>query len=247
MIPSQQAQFNWNQGGSGYGASPMYDMGSLLMGNQLGSYLGFPGAMQGAMNNMFGVNAANQNASLYNNAIQAQLQGILGASANNAYGNIGSQYVNRLTQNDLLNNPLYAEQVRGNLGTTIQELQNKGLLDLENVRSQQKQATLQSLMGMLGQLFPGGLNVGGGGIKGFMGTGGQSAILPSAQPPQQAPIAQGNVNPQPQQAGPANAPAPGDINRLAQMFNPRAQAGGKPNPALAMSRNYMDQYRGMMG
>lgn len=228
----------------------MYDIGNLLNTNQLGAYLNFPNAMNGAMGQMWNVNSANQNASLYNNAIQAQLQGMLGASANNAYGAIGSQYVDRLKQNDYLTNPLIAEQIRGNLGTEIARIQNQGLLDVENARTQQKQATLQSLMGMLGQLFPGGLAVGGGGggLRGFTGTDGQSAILPGGAPPAQAPVAQGQINPPAPQAAPANAPPQGDINRLAQMFQPQQQrGGGGMNPALAMSRNYMDQYRGRMG
>lgn len=174
-----------------------------LLNNQLGSYLNYPNAMQGAMGQMWDVNQSNQQAKLYNNSLNANL-GIAQMQANalrdqaayGAYGQIGSGYMNRLTQNDLLTNPLYAEQVRGNLGTAIQELENKGLLDLERERSGQRRETLAALTGLLGNLFPGGMSVGQSGLGGFTGTGGQAAVLPNAQ----------------------GAPQPGNVNQLAQMF-----------------------------
>lgn len=238
MIPSQQAQFNWNQGGSGYGASPMYDMGSLLMGNQLGSYLNFPNAMQGAMNQMLGVNLANQNAQLTNNSFNTRLgessqmaNALMQQALANAYGNIGAAYQGRQGLLDQLNNPTMQDYLKNNSGVAVANAQNAGAL----ARLQQLPGILQSL----GGLFGGGS--GGGGLLGFSGSGGQQAVLPQQTQPTATQMAVKASQPLPQQAAQTAVGSPSVAPALAGM----AQRGGGMNPALAMSRNYLDRYLGM--
>lgn len=216
------------------------DLNDLLMANQYGAFLNYPTAMQGAMNQMGGVNAANQQASLYTKALQAQLQGLLGSAAYGAYGDIGSNYVNRLMQNDMLTNPLYAEQVRGNLGTSIAEIQNKGVLDAINAKG----TIARDLFGSLSGMFGGAMG-GGGGLRGFEATdgSGMKAVLPtqsSGSPiPQAATTGMAPVPAQPVTA--AAAPQAYSGPQTPNYFAPRGQPAGV-NSGIDMSRKYLMDY-----
>lgn len=233
----------WNNATSrGGGGGGGMDLNDLLMANQYGSFLNFPGAMNDAMGQMYGVNQGNQQASLYTKALQAQLQAMLGSAAYGAYGDIGSGYMQRLQQNDLLNNPLYAEQVRGNLGTSIAQIQNKGMLDAINAKGSIARDLFGSMMGAFG-----GSLGGGGGLRGFEATdgSGMKAMLPAASSgspvPQPATTGAAPVPTQPV-TGAAQTPAVGG-NLTPNMFaQPSGRSGGQANPALEMSRKYLMDY-----
>jgi hypothetical protein len=77
-------------------------------------------------------------------------------------------------------------------------------------------------------------------LLGFSGSGGQQAILPQQQQTATQ-MAVKAAQPLPQQAAQTAVGAPSVTPALAGM----AQQGGGMNPALAMSRNYLDRYLGM--
>lgn len=223
-----------NSGGGGM------DLNALLAANQYGSFLGFPGAMQGAMAQMGGVNAANQQASLYAKALQAQLQAMLGTAAYGAYGDIGSAHVGRLTQNDYLNNPLIAEQIRGNLGTSIAQIQNKGVLDAINAKGAIARDLFGSFMGGAG-----GFGRGGGGLRGFEATdgSGMKAMLPtqSSGSPIQQPATTGYAQVPAQPVTP-QAPAPMQGGVQTPNYFARQQPRQPVNTGLDQSMQYVMDY-----
>lgn len=241
---SQQAVIDWDYGYGGAsdnsGASAM----NPLEAYTLQQYMNFPAALQSAMGQMYGVNAGNQQAKLYNNALNAQLAGLLGTAQWDAYGQMGQGYMQRLLQNDLLSNPLYAEQVRGNLGTEIAKLQNQGALDAISAKGQIAKDLFGSFMGSFGGAFGGG----GGGLRGFEATDGSGlrAVLPTQSAgtpvPQQATTGAAPVPAMPT-APTAQAPMPQPTGGTPNYFagGGAARSGGS-NPAHAMSIKYLQDY-----
>lgn len=210
----------------------MFDqMAGALMGNQLGSYLGFGNQMQNAMSQMAMMNLANQQAKLYNNNLNSQMNqtqtssnAVIQAALANALGNVGSSYQQRMGVSDQLNNPVYQDYLRGNSGVNVANANNQGALD--------RMKMLPGILSGLGGMF----NLGGssGGLMGFS----NPATGQSAQ-------AGGNAT---QMAMQAAQPLP-------QQAEQRAVGSPSINPALAnmaqgrapgqQSRDYLRQYMGM--
>lgn len=218
-----------------------------LTAGQLGAYTQYPMAMNQAMNQMWGVNQANQNAKLFNNNLNAQLgqAGILGQSnalqaLYNAQAQLGVADLQRRAQTDMFSNPLFQEYIRGNLGTAIADAQGKNAL----AQIQAKGGIAKDLFGSMAGLFGGALGGGVGGgaagiLQGFQSADGtQGAALPGAS----LPAAGGNYSP----ASPASQPAatqqeqPGAMQPYLQQIS--ARGGVQPwRPYLA---DIMAQRRG---
>lgn len=224
-------------GGYGYGGGGGYDMvnllGSSLMGNQLGSYLNFGNNLQGAMGQMQNINQGNQQAKLYNNALNSQLgqANILGNSnimqaLINAQGNIGVQR----EANNVMNNPLWQEQMRGNLGTSVADAQGRNALAL----LQAKGGIAKDLLGGLGGLFGG---VGGNAasiLQGFSNAdGSQQASLGGG-----APAPAGNPAAQPAATQQAQ---PGALQPYLQQIS--ARGGQSQQPWREYLQSYQAQRR----
>lgn len=229
-LPSQQVQTNWSQGGA-----PMYDMASLLMGNTLGSYLNFPNAMQNAMGQMGMFNLANQQAKLFNNSLNTRLgessqmaNALMQQALANAYGNIGSAWQGRQGMLDQLDHPTMKNYLEGNSGVAVANAQNSGAL----ARLQQ----LPNILSSLGNIFGlGGGGGGGGGLLGFVGSGGQSAVLP--QQPTATNMAVEASKPLPQQAQQTAVGQPAVNRSLAAM--------AQPNRGITDGRDYLNRYLGI--
>lgn len=220
-------------GGGGGGYSILDQLGGSLMGNQLGAYLNFPGAMQGAMGQMQGINQGNQQATLYNNALNSQLgqANILGNSnimqaLINAQGQIGVQR----EANNVMNNPLWQEQMRGNLGTSVADAQGRNALAL----MQAKGGIAKDLLGGLGGLFGG---VGGNAasiLQGFTNSDGSQQAHLGAPAPAQA----GNPAMQPAATQQAQ---PGAMQPYLQQIS--ARGGQSQQPWRDYLNTYMSQRR----
>lgn len=219
----------------------MYDMGQMLMGNQLGAYLNYPNAMNGAMNQMAMMNLANQQAKLFNNSLNTRLgeaditgNALMQQAMMNALGNVGSAWQGRQGMLDQLNHPTMKDYLSNNSGVAVANAQNTGAL----ARMQQLPGILQSLGGILG----GGAG-GGGGLLGFSGSGGQQAILPQQGQQSATTMAVNASKPLPQQAAQQSVASPSVNPALAGMA--RQGGGSGMNPALQQSRDYLSRYLGM--
>lgn len=255
-LPSQLPMTNWNPNPGGYlpngqGGQNMYggsgiNLADMIQGNQLGSYLGFGGQMQDAMNQMWNVNRSNQQASLYNNNLDMQM-GQANALANSnilqalydAQARLGVADLQNVGQQQLLNNPLYQESIRGNLGTNVADAQGRNALAL----MQAKGGIANDLFSKLGGFFGGGTGGIGGNaasiLQGFSSPdGSQSAMLPQRAGAGAAPAAATN---------PAATPAatqqaqPGAMQPYLQQIS--ARGGMSQQPWREYLQNYMAQRR----
>lgn len=227
---SQQAQIDWYeepaQGPSwnvyrqpAQQSWGMPSMGGMLMGNQLGSYLGFGNAMNNAMGQMAMMNLANQQAKLFNNSLNTRLgeaeitgNALLNQALANAFGSIGTANQQRLGSLDQLNHPTMQKYLEGNSGVNVANAQNSGALE----RIKQLPSILQSLSGMF-NLGGGG---GGGGLLGFQGSGGQSAIF-GGQPQSATAMAVKASQPLNQQAANTAVESPAIVPQLQALLQRR--------------------------
>lgn len=244
-MQSQQPVYNWNPNSGSRGGM---DIGSILSGNQLGAYLNFPQMLQGAMGQMGAINASNQNAQQNNNYMNMQLmiQKMLSDAAvqqslYGAQGQLGVQGLINQGQQNLLNNPNWLETQRGNYGTSIQELQNKGLLSLQQAKNQGAMGLIDKLVGS-GGLFS-GLGGMSSALRGFTSEdGSQRASLPQAQVQSSAsPVQQGGAS-----AGAAvpQMPTPMPQMQPNQAALPTNRFAGTPTPS---GREYLLDYMKRMG
>lgn len=246
--PSQQAQVDWTEQNF---SAPNYSQPNWNYSNggggggmgindyTLQSWMDYPNQLQNAMAQMYGVNRGNQNAQLFNNQLNAQLLATLGQAQWGAYGDIGSGYMDRLKQNDYLSNPLVAEQVRGNLGTSIQSLENQGMLDAIKAKGQ----IAKDLFGSFTGMFGGSMGGSGGGLRGFEATDGSGmrAALPT----------QSSGSPVPQAGTTGYAPVPAQpVTQQYAMQPAQAQVApnrfapneGNGNPGHQMAIKYLQDY-----
>lgn len=235
-LPSQIPQMNWNPNPGGYtpnqGENAMYGTGNgmadAIMGNQLGSYLGFGNQMQGVMDRMLMMNLMNQRASQNNSALNAQMgqtqmnsNALIQAALAGALGNIGMANQNR--QASMYNTD--------NAGVSLANVQNQGAKD----RLSALPGILSSVAGMFN--FGGGSGGQGGGLLGFQnGATGQSATMPGAGTATSMAVQAGR--PLPQQAEQSAIGAPSVNPALAGM------AQGRKPQSFQNGRDYLMQFLG---
>lgn len=160
---------------------------------QWNAFANFGNSMNNAMGQMWGVNAANQQAKLYNNSLNSQLgQANMLANSNimqallDAKARIGVADLQNQGYQQMMNNPLWQEQMRGNLGTSVADAQGRNALAL----LQAKGGIAKDLLGGLGGLFGG---VGGGAanvLQGFSSADGSQQARLGAPAPAGNPAAQ---------------------------------------------------------